>query len=104
MRATRLAHLSLLNFNMLIFDEEYKLCSSLYSFLNPSVTSSLLDSNILLSTLLLSIFNVFFLNVRDQVPHPYKTTGKIISLYILIFTFLDIRREDKTSSEWSPWK
>jgi hypothetical protein len=26
--------------------------------------------------------------VRDKVSHPYKTTGKIIVLYILIFTFL----------------
>jgi hypothetical protein len=27
--------------------------------------------------------------VRDQVSHPYKTTGNIIVLYILIFVFLD---------------
>jgi len=26
--------------------------------------------------------------VNDQVSHPYKTTGKIIGLYILIFKFL----------------
>jgi len=28
-------------------------------------------------------------NVNDQVSHPYKTTDKIILLYILIFKFLD---------------
>jgi hypothetical protein len=28
--------------------------------------------------------------LRDQVSHPYKTTGKIIVQYILIFIFLDI--------------
>jgi hypothetical protein len=27
--------------------------------------------------------------VRDQVSHPYKTTGKIIVLYTLISVFLD---------------
>jgi hypothetical protein len=35
------------------------------------------------------------LNVRDQVSHPYRTTGKITVLYILILIFLDSRREDK---------
>jgi hypothetical protein len=38
---------------------------------------------------------VFFLKkIFDQVSHPYKTTDKIIVLYILIFIFLDSKLED----------
>jgi len=33
--------------------------------------------------------------VRDQVLHPYKTTGKIIVLCILIFTILVSKLEDQ---------
>jgi hypothetical protein len=33
--------------------------------------------------------------VRDQLSHPYSTTGKITVFYILILRFFDIRREDK---------
>jgi hypothetical protein len=33
--------------------------------------------------------------VRDQVSHPYKTTGTIIVLYILTFVFMDSKLEDK---------
>jgi hypothetical protein len=44
---------------------------------------------ILLSTLFSNPLSLCSsLNVRSQVSHPYGTTGKIIGLYILIFTFL----------------
>jgi len=36
--------------------------------------------------------------MSDQVSHPYKTTCKIIVLYILIFIFLDSKVEDKDSA------
>jgi hypothetical protein len=31
--------------------------------------------------------NVFLLQIERQVSHPYKTTGKIKLLIVLIFTF-----------------
>jgi hypothetical protein len=65
--------------------EEYKLCSSsLCNFLrDPS--SSLLGPNILLNTLFSKTLSLCsFLKVRDQVSHPYSTTGKITVLYFNI--------------------
>jgi hypothetical protein len=38
---------------------------------------------------------------RDQVSHTHGTTGRIIYLRLLIFTFLDSRREDKRF--WTEW-
>jgi len=65
-------------------------------FFHSLVTSFLLRPNILLNTLYsdtLSLRSSF--NVSNQVSDPYKTTGKIIILYILIRIFLDIKLEDK---------
>jgi hypothetical protein len=89
MRATYHPNPVLRNFIVLIIlGEEYKLrSSSLCSVLHSPVTSSLFCPNVLLFSNTLSLCSS--LNVRDQVSHPYRTTGKIIVLYILISAFLD---------------
>ena len=81
----------------IIFGKEYgPLNSSLCSLLHSPVPSSLLGTNNLLSTLASSTVSLRrSLNVSDQVSHPYKTIGKIIVLYILIFIFLDSKLEDE---------
>jgi hypothetical protein len=77
--ATCSSHFILLDLIILIFCEECKLCSSsLCNFIHPPVTSSLLERNILQSSLFSNIFNCYCLNVRDQVAHPYKTTHMCI--------------------------
>ena len=78
-----------------ILDEQYRsLSSSLCSLLYSPVTSSLLSSNILLSTLFSNTLNLrSSLNMSDQVSYPYKTTGKIIILFA--FIFLVGKLEDK---------
>jgi hypothetical protein len=37
-----------------------------------------------------------FLNVRDQVSQTYRTTSKVIALYVLMFIFFDSRQENRS--------
>jgi len=66
--------------------EQYRsLSSSLCSFLHSPVTSSLLGPSILFNTLFSNTFSLHSsLNVSDQVSHPYKTTGKITHVPLLL--------------------
>jgi len=100
-RATYSANLIILYLIIrIIFGEQYRSkSSSLRSFLYFPVTSSLLGPNILLSTLFPNTLSLHSsTNVNDQVSHPYKATGKIIVLYILIFIFFIANWKTKTSA------
>ena len=89
--------------NRIIFGGECSsLISSSRSFLRSPVTSSLLGTNVLLSTLFSNTFNLHFsLSVSNQASHPYKTTGKFFVLHVLIVKANRIIRiyHDALSSE-----
>ena len=93
--ATCPAHLSRLDLRFLIkLGEEYNACSSaLCNLLHSPVISSLLVPDIFLSTLFWNALNLW-----DQVSQPYSTTGNIIVLYVLTFSFLESRQVGKIFS------
>jgi hypothetical protein len=92
-----------LHFILIMLGKEYKSqCSLWCSFLHPLVTSYLLGPNIHLSTLSSNTLSLCSsLKVRDQVSHPYITSGKIITLHILIVAFFDSRWKD--TRFWAKW-
>ena len=86
-RATCPAHLILPDFiTRTILGEDYKsFSSSSCNLLHSPVTSSFQSPNILLNAMFSNTLSFLSSrNVSDQVSHPYKTTGKVIDLYILM--------------------
>jgi hypothetical protein len=70
-------------------------------FSPPPDTSSLLGPNILLSTLFSNTLNQCSShNMTNQVSHPYKAKGKIMVLYISIFTFLHRHKTKILNCMW----
>ena len=104
MQATCHAHLVLFYFitGIIFGEQEVSLNSSVWRLFHLSVTSFLLGANIFFSTLFLNTLNLrSFLNMNDQVSHPYKTTGKILVLCILVFLLLVMKLEEKRfCTEW----
>jgi hypothetical protein len=68
---------------LIILRQEYKLwSSSLCSFLQPPVTSSLFGPNILNTLFSNTLCLCSSLNVRDQFSRPYRTLLKLQSIYL----------------------
>jgi hypothetical protein len=83
---------------VIILDEEYKSWSYAVFSTRPS-----LHPNILLTPCSETpSVHCSSLNVRDQVTQPCRTTGKIIALYVTIFTFFSSRWED--GRFWTEWQ
>ena len=90
-RATCPAHPMLLDLTtQTVLGKEYKSRSFLlWNFLQSPVTSSSLDPNVFPSSLLPNTLSLCAsLSLRYQVSHPYKTSSKIVVLFILIFLLL----------------
>ena len=62
---------------------------------SSSLSSPLFVSHSGQNTIFLKTLSLCFsLHVGNRVSHPYRTTGKIIILCILIFTLLDSKRDE----------
>jgi hypothetical protein len=94
------AHYILLNLIIpTILGEEFRsISSSLCSFIYSPITSSIKDTNIIITMLFSNTLRLrSYLTVSDHVSHPYNTKSKIIDQYILILNLLRM-----TTIQWLP--
>jgi hypothetical protein len=69
-------------------------------YLQPPITSSLLDQNILFSTTLSYTLSQFYsINVGGHVSHTHKTTGKVRFIRFNPYSFREQAREE-LQTEW----
>jgi hypothetical protein len=68
-----------------VFGEHRSLCASLCCLFHSAVTSSPLGPSFYLCTVFSNTLSLCsFLNLREQVSHPYKPRGIVTVLYILV--------------------
>lgn len=83
------------------YDEQHIMESSLWNFLQPSDTLSLLGQNFFLSTQFWNTLkSCASLKMTNQVSHLYNTTNYITVFHMLIFTFLSRQEEN---GFWTAW-
>jgi hypothetical protein len=68
--------------------------SSLFNFLQPLPLNSSSVQRFPSAPCSQTYFSLY---VKDEVSHPYRTTGRIVVLYIVIFTFWDADGKTKGS-------
>jgi hypothetical protein len=72
--------------------------STVCNHLQSLVTYSPFGPNTFLCALFNTLSPCFTLSVTDQVSYPYKTTGGVTVLYVLIFTLLDSKQRCTTGT------
>jgi hypothetical protein len=85
--------------SILIIHTAHAMKPHIMQFSRSPITSSFFGPNILLRTLRSNTLSLCSsLNFRNQVSHPYRTTGKIV--YSNFYYFRQQRRRQKFWTEW----
>jgi hypothetical protein len=72
----------------LIWLSLHYLAKSTYIFYSPVTFSFLHPSIIIITVFLKTVLQIYFLRMRNQIPHVYKATEDTIIMYIKFFIFV----------------